>query len=227
MIILGFFGEGFADNLFRNLVVGMAPILILVVGFTIALRFAGKPSKHQLETEKMLEENEAANMARLKEIGQELFYVVNAEDLPMREYSDEDMSRPHPAYMWQNRVAGIADKKMLRFDQQYSNVQLKHMFGVANLEFVARYEENFTNFNHALRHWAEALIAAEQPDDARRVLEVSARSGSEISQTYTLLADIYAQQGNADGLEELKSLVEQSTLPGKNIVKQHLSSLSI
>ena len=223
----GFFTPEAGDIFVRTVLRGVIPVLALVLLFVLAMRIAEKrsQSKSLEKTEKMLAEDEAANATRLKDIADDFYYVPNLSALPVRKYSDEEMARPHPCYMWQKKILDIHEKKMLRFDKQYTNVELKYMFGAANLEFVARYEENFTNFIHTMRNWAEALLAADMQDDALLVLKASVDAGSEASQSYTLLADIYASLGETKKLADLKKLVEQRNLPGKKIAISHIEKL--
>jgi len=221
-----FLQEGFASILLGNVLIGIVPILVLVVFFVIVVRLANRRKKGDVrqKTEDMLNKDNAANLTRNKEIGEELFYTPDEAKLPLREYTEAEMRQPVAAYMWQKKVVDISAKKMLRFDRAYSNVELKQMFGPSNLEYVARYEENFNNFIHSMRHWAEALLAAGQTEDARRILEESVAAGSELSQSYTKLADIYAEAGDAESLARLKSTVEKSPMPGKNIAAKHIEN---
>lgn len=224
---LAVFDGLFAESLLQNVLRGIVPIVVLVVVVTIALKVAEKKrmDKARQNTQDMINADDAANSARHRDISKEFFYTANLADLPVSQYSDEDMAKPTPSYMWQQKVVAAADKQMLRFDRPYSNVELKQMFGPANLDNVAKYEENFTNFIHAMRHWAEALIKTDRYDDAKKVLEESIKAGSELSQSYTLLADIYHQAGDMPALKKLLTTAQASTMPGKNIATKRIEAL--
>jgi len=224
---LAIFDGAFADNLMQNVLRGIVPIIVLVVVFTIGLKIAEKKrmDKVRQNTQDMIDADDAANFARHRDISKEFFYTPSLVNLPVVQYSSEDMKKPAPTYMWQAKVIASAEKQMLRFDKQYTNVELKQMFGPANLDNVAKYEENFTNYIHALRHWAEALINADRRNDAQKVLEESIVAGSELSQSYTLLADIYKDSGNISTLKELLTKAQVSSMPGKNIAIKHIEAL--
>jgi len=217
----------FAENLMANVLRGVVPILVLVVVITVAFKLAERKrlDKARQSTKDMMDADDAANTARHRDIGEEFFYTARLSDLPITQYSEEDMAKPASPYMWQAKVVAAAEKKMLHFDRQYSNVELKQMFGPANLDDVAKYEENFSNFIHAMRYWAEALINADKSAEAQKVLEESVKARSELSQSYTLLADIYKQSGNLSKLKELLSTVQASSMPGKNIAIRHIDAL--
>jgi hypothetical protein len=217
----------FAGNLMQNVLRGVVPILVLVVVVTIALKIAEKKrmDKVRQNSQNMIDADDASNYARHRDIGKEFFYTPGLSNLPLAQYSDDDMKKPVPPYMWQAKVVAAAEKQMLRFDRQYSNVELKQMFGPANLDNVAKYEENFSNFIHAMRYWAEALINSGRLSEAQKVLEQSVKAGSELSQSYTLLADIYKGSDNITGLKKLLAIVEKSSMPGKNIAIKHIGAL--
>ena len=222
------FQEGFTDALFNNLIVGIVPVVVLIIFFVVAVKLAGRRRKGDVrqKTEDMLNNDNNANMARNKAIGEEFFYTQDMAALPIANYTEEEMKTPVPTYMWQKKIVALAEKKMLHFDRQYSNVELKQMYGASNLEAVARYEENFTNFIHTMRNWAEALITAGKTADAQKVLEASVAARSELSQSYTLLADIYAGDGDFAALSKLRVSVEAGTLPGKGIALKHIDKLA-
>jgi len=225
--LAAFSDEGFVSALTNNLIVGIVPVIALIIFFVLVVRLANRKrtGDTRQKTADMLEADNAANLSRNKEIGEQFFYTPNIDKLPIAVYTDKEMAEPAATYMWQERVAKAAEKKMLHFDKQYSNVELKQMFGASNLEAVARYEENFTNFIHSMRNWAEALIAAEKTENARVVLEESVEAGSELSQTYTILADIYSKNNDTPSLIRLKTNLETSPMPGKNIAIKHINKL--
>ena len=221
------FDGAFTENLMQNVLRGIVPIVVLVVVVTIAFKIAERKrmDKVRQNTQDMIDADDAANSARHRDIGEEFFYTASLSTLPVAQYSDEDMKKPVATYMWQMKVVKAAEKQMLHFDKQYSNVELKQMFGTSNLDNVAKYEENFSNFIHAMRYWAEALIAADKHKEAQKVLEESVKAGSELSQSYTLLADIYHRSNNLHALKQLLSTAQASAMPGKNIAIKHIEAL--
>jgi hypothetical protein len=217
----------FAENLMQNVLRGVVPIVVLVVVVTIGMKIAERRrmDKVRQNSQDVIDADEAANYARNRDITAEFFYAPDMANLPVAQYSGEDMAKPAAPYMWQTKAVTAAEKKMLHFDRQYSNLELKQMFGPANLDHVAKYEENFSNFMHTMRHWAEALLAAGKDEDARRVLEESVRAGSELSHSYTLLADIYKGSSDFSALNELLAAARASAMPGKGIAIKHIEAI--
>ena len=148
-----FGGFGLADSLTRNLIMGIVPVLLLAVFIFAAIKLANRKrvSDVQQKTADMLNEDYVAGQSRSRDVGKEFFYSPDMAALPVVEYSADDVAKPHSAYVWQEKVLAAAKREMLRFDRTYTNVELKQMYGSANLEYVAQNEENFTNFIHAMR----------------------------------------------------------------------------
>ncbi|MCL2575225.1 MAG: hypothetical protein FWE33_02215 [Defluviitaleaceae bacterium] len=222
MLISAFFEDGFTDLLLGHLLFPIILAVILIIGITIVIRIGSKQGKIQRRTARMLADDSAANSVRLKKIDPSYFFVPNVDELPFKEYSDEDIKKPQGTYLWQKKALDASAKKMLHFDEEYSNTELKKMFGAANLEFVARYEENFTNYIHTLRNWAQALINDGFKDDAQKVLEFAAKAGSEVSQTYIMLADIYAEKNDNQALQSLKNTLATRRIPAKDAAITHI-----
>jgi len=223
MPILAFFEEGFSDLLFSRLMWGIIPVVVLVLIVMLIVRIVDRRNKSHDNIGNMLAEDEKANMVRMKKIGEDHFYRPDISQLPIKEYSETEIAADDPIYIWQKKVLSAADKKMMHFEQDYTNIDLKNMFGAAALEFIARYEENFTNFTHALRHWAQALINESHLDEAKKVLEFAVEAGSEISQTYTMLADIYAAHGSTMSIKALKNTLVARNMPGKATAQEYLN----
>ena len=221
------FEGGFGEALTRNLIMGIVPVLLLALFIFIAIKMSHRKrvSAVQQKTADMLDKDYAAGLSRKQDVDEQFYYTPDVSAMPVREYGADDVARPHPAYVWQTKVLAAAKRKMLRFDRPYTNIELKQMYGSSNLEYVAQNEENFTNFIHAMRFWAEALIGDGKQDEARVVLEISATAGSELSQTYTLLGDIYADIGDFAALAQMHANLQESNMPGKNIAINHIEAL--
>ena len=87
---------------------------------------------------------------------------------------------------------------------EYSNTDLKLMYGVANLELLTEYENNYTELIKSLAVLGHSLIEHNDTADAVSYLEYSLRIGSDIRQVYSDLKDIYTSQNNTASLNKLK-----------------------
>jgi hypothetical protein len=94
-----------------------------------------------------------------------------------------------------------------------SNTDLKITYGVANLEALTEYDDNFTRLVRALASYGNELLDLGQPSDAQTVLEYAVSIHADSRQIYTTLAELYRDSGqsgkidtllqSADGLESL------------------------
>ena len=64
-------------------------------------------------------------------------------------------------------------------------------------------DQNYLYFIRALSNWGRYLYEHDDPDRAQKVMELSLRIGSDISHVYTILAQIYLQQGKEEKVDEL------------------------
>lgn len=154
-----------------------------------------------------------ANSVRRKDISN-LNYVLFPSDMPLDALTAIGRSDLVKEF------EGFSNKKMLNLTG-YSNTDLKLMYGPANLDELTMYDDNFTSFIRLLNNMANALLKAETADEesAKIILEYSISIDSDISATYTSLADIYAKSDDTDKLNELISKAENlSSLSGPVIV---------
>ena len=171
-----------------NITLLLASIVLIIVVAIVTKRH-GK--LQDAKNRRFLEEEQAANMARKREIEPELFFYANLEDLPRVPESD-----PH-------KVLRTSKRTMIRFDKPETNVELKKRYGVAQLESITLYEENFHDFLKSLGEWALALHDEGNINGALQVLEYAIVHGSEFRGTYRLAADIYAYERDVWAMERL------------------------
>ena len=171
-----------------NIVLLIASIVLIIV---VAVMTKRHGRLQDAKNRRFLEEEQAANMARKREIEPELFFYADLENLPHVPESD-----PH-------RVLRTSKRTMIRFEEHESNVDLKKRYGVSQLESISLYEENFHDFLKSLGDWAQALHGDGDVDGALQVLMYAINLGSEFRGTYRLAADIYAYERDLHALEQL------------------------
>ena len=96
----------------------------------------------------------------------------------------------------------LATEKILNLTG-ISNTDLKLQYGVANLEALTAYDENFTKLVKALASYGHELIDAGQPDEARVVLEYAVSIHADAKAIYTMLANLYLSLGEAERIAGL------------------------
>jgi len=191
-----------------NIVVGVTSILAILL---LALRSSRHAKQQEEIKRRFLEEEEAANAVRKRDIDPELFYTADLSALPQIAAGD-----PH-------QVERSAKRTMIRFEEPISNLELKKQYGLSQMDIIAQYEENFIEYLKALTNWAEELVKENNPADAITILETAISLGAEFRNTYKLAADIYA--ANIDETAETAETAIENLLDRAE--KNHFSDPSI
>ena len=191
---------GFFDRVFFN--VALFACIAGIIYFVTSRAF--KNRYHLLD--ELLDADMEANSARRREVEEEYFYAAQIDSLPVRDNAEGDVAKK------QEHVLNCAQQKMVHFPQKMSNIELKNAYGVANLEKVTGFEENYNRYVMALVDWADALLetgGVNEKADAIAILESTVALGSEFRKTYIHLADYYFEKAKADGLEWLLEKVAE------------------
>ncbi|MCL2355530.1 MAG: hypothetical protein FWC70_00030 [Defluviitaleaceae bacterium] len=181
-------------------------ILLPVAIITFFLLSRRHTKKQEEVKARFLAEEEAANAVRKREIEPELFFTPNLSALPPVPAGD-----PH-------RVERSAKRTMIRFAKPLTNLELKMQYGLAQIEAIAQYEENFIEYLKSLTKWGTE-IAAESPFDAVEILQTVVESGGEFRDAYKTLADIYS--GDGEMLDALFARAEENHFSDP-AVKRHI-----
>ena len=98
--------------------------------------------------------------------------------------------------------------------------------GVANLEELSEYEENFTRYIALVPVYAQELIDAGQKESAIALLELAVAQHADSSPIYSLLAEQYIQNGNSDKVQELMEQAKSIDSISGSIIVQKLQEMS-
>lgn len=198
-------------NIFIVLLSAAAIIFIIV-------RSSMHSKKQEGIKRRFLEEEEAANAVRKKEIDAELYYTADFDALPPIPADDP------------NQVMRCSQRKMIRFAEPISNLELKKLYGPAQMDIIAQYEENFSEYLKALTKWAVELALEDfekNQEDVLSILETVISLGGEFRDTYKLAADIYAGTGDVAALDALLIRAEQNHFKDPNIQQQILEYIDM
>lgn len=115
-------------------------------------------------------------------------------------------------------LESLATRKILNLSQ-YTNTDLKMMYGPANLENLSEYDNNFTSLIRLLNKIGTKLNEAGQIENATAFFEYSISIESDISTTYVQLGQIYKDNNDKKKLDELiKKAGKLTSLSGSVIV---------
>ena len=153
-------------------------------------------------SDKFWEKERIANQTRRQDISDLPYITIPLEKFPIGILENDTIKE------CENILSELSEKRILNLGTQ-TNTDLKLAYGSANLSSLTEYEQNFTTLCQTLVTYASALLSEEQPSSAQTVLEYGISIGSDVSQNFLLLADIYKSQGAVGKIEELIATAEQ------------------
>lgn len=178
---------------FYYILIGWTLIFIVVVSYK---RFKANVKNQEAEDSFWKREN-AANLTRKQDISQLDYVDFSGVSLPFALFEDELLKD------CENQVMDLKDKKILNLTG-LSNTDLKMKYGPANLPLLTQYDQNFTLLVRTLNTWGNRLYELSHTKEAVCVLAFATSIGSDIKATWSLLAKLYAANGDTARIQELK-----------------------
>ena len=203
----------------------MPIFFILFVGTVLGIQIAMRKNKVDFKKtlESVMDRERKANLTRKKEIEPQFFITPNLDALPIKKYEDIDDNKK--IIKLQEVVIKKSKLKMLKFDEQISNTDLKLKYGYSNLEIITIYEEHYNSYIQALVSWAEYLFNENNLADAEKILLEAINLKCDLSKAYILLIDIYKKTNNNDNLEKLIDIVKNSNIYLKSKILNYSNSV--
>lgn len=140
-----------------------------------------------------------ANFARKKDLDDLNYITVDLDKLPMETDCSEEEQDIH------DQLQKVLEQPILNLSNM-SNADIKLAYGIANFEKISIYDQNYTRLIRTLNRWGNYCYDNGNISHAKQILEYAIELGSDISSTYTTLANIYLQ---ADSIEKIQALIDQ------------------
>jgi len=164
-----------------------ASFILFIIFLKIRMRYLEK--KENKANDDFLQRESKANATRRKSLDNLRYIHIPFDNLPSS-YDEE--------------LVALSKQKIVNFTG-YTNTDLKMMYGPANMNALMEYDAAFTQLVCNLQKWAETLIADGQKDDALCVLEYAVEIESDLYSTYSALAELYLETGQAEKIDTLKT----------------------
>lgn len=177
----------------------MIPVFtICMVVFVIVLKMNVNKNKAAKDTatSDFWEREHAANLTRRQDISGLDYISIPLEKFPLNLNTESEQT-----------LRQLADEKILNLTG-ISNTDLKMQYGVANLEALTAYDENFTKLVQVLTTYSSELLDAGQPEQARIVLEYAVSIHADAKAIYVTLAKLYLASDEADRIADLITSAE-------------------
>ena len=159
------------------------------------------------------------------------------DNLPFIQVPIDSIPSPEPAINEKcaallNELNTLAGKKIVNLTG-ISNTDLKLTYGAPNLPILTEYDQNFTSLCMNLHELGCEYKLTGHEDEAITTFNVAVNVGTDISGTYTTLAEMYAEKGLYVEIQRLincadniRSLTRTSTIKKlQNILDSHTSAV--
>lgn len=204
-----------------NIPIFFITMVSVIIGVQIALKKGNNGYNDAVKD--FLDKENMANSSIKKELDKSIIIKPDTSKLHYIDYEENEENKN--IIKAQNIVKRKSELKMIHFPQQLTNTELKMIYGYNNLDKITMYEQHYNLYIHALADWAKLLIERENFNDAENILLSSIEFHSDLSLTYTLLADIYYNTTNTNKLNELNKLVSKSNIELKGKIIKHIEQL--
>lgn len=165
-----------------------------------------------------LKREENANSVRRQDISNLPYIQVPLETLPI-DITLNDEKKQSKIEKYRKEIEYLSDKQMLNLIG-ISNTELKEKYGVANLELLSTYDQNYGKMFSNLQ-WYSSEIYDEYPKEAVAIMEYMVNTGTDIISTYDLLGKYYVQKNDRVSFDNLFSKIpDKNSVSGKTIVSK-------
>lgn len=190
--------------------------------FVIWLFYEKAKSTKQMKetTEDFWRQEHQANMTRNTDLSSLSFLTITLDGLPIMDTSDATLSE------YQDFIVALSKEKVCDLSA-FSNTELKLKYGRANLQLLASYDQNYSNFISVISRWGHYLYDNNYLSQAKTVLEYGIKYNTDIKVNYTLLAQIYKSEGNANAIDSLITKADTLHSLRKDDIKASLMELKI
>ena len=156
-------------------------------------------------------ENEANNVRRA-DISALDYIRLDLNALPLQ------IARELEAADLVNSLEILADKKIINLSA-YTNTDLKMMYGPANLDELSEYDNNYLTLIRLINSLGDAMLEKEDTNSAKTFYEYGISIGSDISNTYVKLGQIYLDNNDSTSFDKLiKRAKNLESLSGPMII---------
>ena len=188
---------------------------VMILCYVISRTNAYQKNKSEKERQAFWNREREANSTRKKDISSLDYINVDIESFPVKNLEATDSSL-------HDELKELSAKKIINLSQ-YTNTDLKLMYGVANLNLLTQYDENYTRLIVLLNKIGKALY--DYPEDAKAFLEYSVSIGSDIRQTYEMLANIYMDKKDEKAFDRLLESAEKLSSLSKATIITNLHNI--
>ncbi|MBQ9200296.1 MAG: hypothetical protein IJ141_08980 [Lachnospiraceae bacterium] len=190
----------------------------ILIGFAAfrAIAYQNKKSKRAME--EFWNREAKANSVRRADISNLDYITFDIDKLPINEATSLGFSDICA------EIKGISNRKFLNLSD-YTNTDLKMMYGPANLEALSEYDNNYNYLLRLLNKLSKELMNVNHPEYAKLVLETSIHLGSTLSSDFEMLGSIYYDANDYSSLKKLEATADNIESLSKSLILNKLNNI--
>lgn len=192
-------------------------VFIFWGAFVIARGSARSKEASAKNTKNFWDAESKANSVRKADISNLAYLVLDLTLLPM------DALLPALSNRAQE-LEKLTQEKIINLSM-YTNTELKLMYGPANLEALSYYDGNYLRLIRLLNSIGKELIELGNVSAAKEFLSYSLSIGSDISETFTMLAEIYKSKGRHNDIDLLIQVAQKLETINKASIINKLNNI--
>lgn len=197
--------------------------VILILLWVLSHNIKKSKSSNKETVSSYLAREDAANSIRRKDISNLPYIKVPLDSFPF-DITLNDQKKQLQILDYKKEIYALSEKQMLNLIG-ISNTELKETYGPANLSSLTAYDQNYSRYLYTLHSFAECIYD-EYPDKAASLLEYCIESGTDISRTYSLLGQYYADHNKKEPFTALYDKIpDPNSISGK-MIRNKLDSIS-
>ena len=187
-----------------NNIIHTLPVSLIFCTIVLGFLLMYERKKHSREAKRREEEfwqrEDMANNVRRKDISKLPYIEIPYDTLPFLTNAHGEIAT------CQKELRAFKGSKLLNLSN-FSNTDLKLMYGVANLPQLSEYDDACTAMYRVIANLGSHLSKEGYHNEAIAFLEFGIEAGSDISRNFYILADEYA---SAKRYEDIEKLIEHA-----------------
>ena len=170
------------------------------------------------------QKEESSLVIRKKEIPQEYYIHSDISSLSLSIPENIDPGDKGQVKQLIKRIKDLSNQDMMNFNQ-LSNTELRLKFGTANQSIITNNEYTYHNFLKTLASYASLMKEYDKGDESIKALELCISLGSDYSQHFYALGQLYLDQHMTSKLKHLKQIVLDRDFLNQKGILNKLESL--
>ena len=162
-----------------------------------------------------MEEEARANSTRRQPLDDLNYITIDFNTLPMDILSDDEK-----VIEYHETLKTLSDKPIVNLTG-LTNTELKLKYGAPNIDLLSSYDNTYTILARTLNDWGKYAFDQGYTAEAQTILEFAMETGTDVSESFLTLAQIYHDAGQNDKIKELTEKASQiNSLLSKSLVQK-------